>query len=111
MIRVRDLVVRFSDVLAVDVAELDIAPGERLGIEGPNGSGKSTFLRTLAGLQRPTSGEVIVSIRPDFNPSGIWPGWSSSVGIRSRVRERLRPTTAPSSGSSAPTAYFPPDLS
>lgn len=58
MIRVRDLVVRFGEVVAVEVGSLDIEPGERLAIEGPNGSGKSTLLRTLAGLQLPSTGHV-----------------------------------------------------
>ncbi len=58
MIRVRDLVVRFGDVVALDLPELEIEAGERLGIEGPNGSGKSTLLRTLAGLQTPSSGRI-----------------------------------------------------
>jgi tungstate transport system ATP-binding protein len=58
VIRVRDLVVRFGEVTALDLPALEIGDGERLGVEGPNGSGKSTLLRTLAGLQRPTRGTV-----------------------------------------------------
>ncbi|MFJ3487896.1 ABC transporter ATP-binding protein [Pseudomonas sp. NPDC090202] len=37
---------------------LSIHTGENLGIVGPNGSGKSTLLRLLAGLLKPTAGEV-----------------------------------------------------
>lgn len=58
MIRVRDLIVRFGAVVALDLLSLDIEKGARLGIAGPNGSGKSTLLRTLAGLQTPTAGCV-----------------------------------------------------
>lgn len=58
MIRVRELTVRFGEVLAVTLPKLDVDPGEHLGVEGPNGSGKSTLLRVLAGLQRPTTGSV-----------------------------------------------------
>ena len=58
MIRVRNLVVQFGDVRALDLPELDIESGERVGVRGVNGSGKSTLLRVLAGLQRPTSGTV-----------------------------------------------------
>jgi ABC-type Fe3+/spermidine/putrescine transport system ATPase subunit len=43
-------------VLAID--ELEIEPGERLGVLGPNGAGKTTLLRLLAGLETPTAGEI-----------------------------------------------------
>lgn len=39
----------------------DLWPGEVLGIVGESGSGKSTLLRCLAGIDRPTSGEVLFS--------------------------------------------------
>jgi branched-chain amino acid transport system ATP-binding protein len=37
---------------------LDVAPGEIHGLIGPNGAGKTTLFNVIAGLQRPTSGEV-----------------------------------------------------
>ncbi len=38
--------------------DLDLGPGERLGLVGPNGSGKSTLLEVIAGRLAPTSGAV-----------------------------------------------------
>ncbi len=58
MIQIRDLQVRFGDVLALQLAELQIERGEFLTVSGANGSGKSTLLRVLAGLQVPTSGQL-----------------------------------------------------
>src|SRR5215211_6805124 len=39
---------------------LSIAKGETVGLIGPSGSGKSTLLMTMAGLERPDSGRVVV---------------------------------------------------
>jgi putative ABC transport system ATP-binding protein len=39
---------------------LTVSPGEAVGLVGPSGSGKSTLLMTMAGLERPDSGRVVV---------------------------------------------------
>lgn len=41
-----------------DNINLDVAPGEKVGILGRNGAGKSTMIRLLSGAERPTSGRV-----------------------------------------------------
>jgi putative ABC transport system ATP-binding protein len=43
---------------------LEIARGETVGLVGPSGSGKSTLLMTMAGLERPDRGEVVVDGEP-----------------------------------------------
>jgi NitT/TauT family transport system ATP-binding protein len=47
--------------LAVDGVSLTAAQGEIVSIVGPSGCGKSTVLRCIAGLQRPTSGTIVVN--------------------------------------------------
>lgn len=43
---------------ALQDINLEIKPGETVGIMGPNGSGKSTLLKLIAGVSRPTKGEI-----------------------------------------------------
>lgn len=50
IIRVRDLVVGFGDIVVLDHVSLDVSRGEILGLVGGSGSGKSVLLRTLIGL-------------------------------------------------------------
>ncbi|MFE7229537.1 ABC transporter ATP-binding protein [Streptomyces sp. NPDC002405] len=47
-------------VQALDGIDLTIADGDRLVIQGPTGGGKSTLLQMLGGLDRPTSGQVVL---------------------------------------------------
>ena len=45
-------------------ADLSLRAGDSLAILGPSGSGKSTLLALIAGLDRPTAGEVLIDGRP-----------------------------------------------
>ena len=49
---------RFGDFTAVRAFDLEIVKGEFLAIMGPSGCGKTTTLRMLAGLERPSEGEI-----------------------------------------------------
>lgn len=55
---VRDLVVRFGKVLALDGLSLTVGRGERVSLIGPNGAGKSTTVQAVAGTHRPAGGTV-----------------------------------------------------
>ncbi len=65
-VEVRDLAKSFPTVdgqekLAVAGISFQVLAGEIYGLLGPNGAGKTTTLRILAGLMRPTSGQVLVN--------------------------------------------------
>ena len=49
-----------GDVPAVDGVDFETDEGEYLVLLGPSGCGKTTLLRTLAGLEQPTEGEVLI---------------------------------------------------
>src|SRR3954468_7990835 len=59
-IELRGLRRDFGDRTALGSISARLEPGESLAVLGPNGSGKSTLLRILAGLLRPSGGEVTV---------------------------------------------------
>ena len=60
IISVRDVVVRYGDRTILNGVNLDILAGETMVIMGGSGSGKSTLLRRIMGLEKPTSGHVII---------------------------------------------------
>jgi ABC-2 type transport system ATP-binding protein len=62
-LRVRGLVRRFGDRVALDGVSFDVAPGEVFGLLGPNGAGKTTAFRVLAGLIPPDGGELALDGR------------------------------------------------
>jgi heme exporter protein A len=64
LLAVRGLSRAFGRVRVLRALDLTLAPGEALAVAGPNGAGKSTLLRLMAGLMRPTAGEVRILGRP-----------------------------------------------
>ena len=61
MVAVHALEHRYGAAIALRLSQWRVAQGERWAVLGPSGSGKSTLLHVLAGLVRPSAGEVEVS--------------------------------------------------
>ncbi|HEV2357665.1 MAG TPA: ABC transporter ATP-binding protein [bacterium] len=69
----RDVAVAFrarggGEIAAIDRLSLDVADREIVSIVGPSGCGKSTLLRLIAGLVRPSSGEIRLDGRAVSDP-------------------------------------------
>ncbi|GAC1363071.1 MAG: ABC transporter ATP-binding protein [Actinomycetota bacterium] len=64
MVQARHLSRRFGSARALNGIDLDVPAGETLVVFGHNGSGKTTLLRLMAGILRPTTGEVLVDGGP-----------------------------------------------
>ena len=60
LVELRDLKKYFDNVRAVDGIELAIEDGEFLVILGPSGCGKTTLMRMIAGLEKPTAGQIFI---------------------------------------------------
>lgn len=68
MISVNNLSVEFSSQLLFDNINYVINPKDKIALVGKNGAGKSTMLKIIAGLQKPTGGNVVV-------PDGVTVGY------------------------------------
>jgi ABC-2 type transport system ATP-binding protein len=61
VLQLRGLRKSYGELVALDLLDLDLRPGECVALIGHNGSGKTTTLRLAAGLLEPSGGEVTVA--------------------------------------------------
>ncbi|MBW1996902.1 MAG: ABC transporter ATP-binding protein [Deltaproteobacteria bacterium] len=61
MIRLVNLTKYYRNFCAVDHISLDVNSGRIFGFLGPNGAGKTTTIRMMAGILRPTEGEIYIN--------------------------------------------------
>ncbi|GJE36119.1 ATP-binding cassette domain-containing protein [Methylobacterium persicinum] len=84
---VRGLTKRYGGLVAVKGVDLDLRPGEILGLIGPNGSGKSTVMKLVMGLEKPSAG----SIRLDGTEIAGWPAHKVARAGIGLVFQHARP--------------------
>ena len=70
-VRIEHVFKRFGDVTAVSDFDLTVKDGEFVSLLGPSGCGKTTSLRMIAGFERATEGEKILSCRQK-NATSAW---------------------------------------
>ena len=59
IVRMKDIEKHFGNIIALAGVSFDIRPGECHCLLGDNGAGKSTFIKTMSGVHKPTSGEIL----------------------------------------------------
>jgi energy-coupling factor transporter ATP-binding protein EcfA2 len=98
VLALRDVGCRFGHGEGFSGVDLELAPGDRLGLWGPNGCGKSTLLAACAGARRPDSGEISLGGRRlyargaldlDHGRALLAPQFPEYLFSRSSVRQEL----------------------
>ena len=116
MIAVENLHMHFGGIRAVDGASLTIERGSITGLIGPNGAGKTTLFNVIAGVHKPTSGEVYLD---GEDVTGLTPHELFAKGMLRTfqiahefstltVRENLMTVPAGQSGESLLDVWFRP---
>jgi multiple sugar transport system ATP-binding protein len=101
----KDIVKRFGDVPAVNGISLTVPDGEFMVLLGPSGCGKTTFLRIICGLERQTSGDLLIGghivndipprargVAMMFQSYGLYPHYT----VRKNIAFPLRTQRVPS---------------
>ena len=85
IIELKNITKSFGTVYALGGVSLHVDPGEVVGLLGDNGAGKSTLIKILAGVIKPTSGEIFINGERVSNWS---PARSRAAGIETVFQDR-----------------------
>ena len=92
LLATRGLDRRFGGVHAVRGVDLDVSPGEVVGLFGPNGAGKTTLFNLIAGSFRPDSGQVMLQGK-DITGLPSWRRARLGIGRTFQVTRPFRDLT------------------
>jgi branched-chain amino acid transport system ATP-binding protein len=91
LLEVRELIMDFGGLRAVDSVTLEVCEGEIVALIGPNGAGKTTFFNCVTGIYKPTRGEI--KVHPPGQKSrkinGYKPNRVTSIGM-ARTFQNIR---------------------
>lgn len=65
-VKLSDIHFSYNNNVAIENISLTISPGDFVAVVGPNGAGKSTILKIMAGLIKPTKGQVMIGEKDIF---------------------------------------------
>ncbi|WFS63581.1 heme ABC exporter ATP-binding protein CcmA [Pseudodesulfovibrio thermohalotolerans] len=77
----------YGNKLVFKEVSFEVLPGRILLVAGPNGAGKSTLMRIMAGLSKPSAGEVTLNLEPEDmaylgHATFIYPGLTALENLR-----------------------------
>ena len=86
ILEARKVTRRFGGLVAVREVDLQVGPGQIIGLIGPNGAGKTTFFNCITGMYAPSDGDVLFEGR---RINGLSPDRITKLGI-ARTFQNLR---------------------
>jgi branched-chain amino acid transport system ATP-binding protein len=87
LLQLRGVTKRFGGLVANAQIDLEVRPGEIVGVIGPNGAGKTTLFDVITGYYPPTAGEILFR---NQRINGLSPDRVNRLGI-ARTFQKLRP--------------------
>ena len=87
LLEVRGVTKTFGGLVALKGVEMEVRPGEVVGLIGPNGAGKTTLLSVISGFYRPDSGRVVFD---GHDITGLAPYRVAKLGL-ARTFQLVRP--------------------
>ena len=92
ILRTNDLTVRFDGTVALDEISFELQKAEHLAVVGPNGAGKSTLFKVIAGILKPSQGQVhVFGSEPDghiciaYVPQRSQVDWTFPVNVADTI--------------------------
>jgi branched-chain amino acid transport system ATP-binding protein len=90
ILEVKGLTKRFGGLVAVNKVDLSVEEGEIFAMIGPNGAGKTTMFNLVAGLYKPTSGQIFFNGKSVYPVRDFWRTYQPPLAAYYTVADAIR---------------------